>query len=46
MAGTPLLVNILASSASVADRAGQIIRDVMNKGELGIVSKVSYYFLS
>ncbi|XP_030036614.2 3'(2'),5'-bisphosphate nucleotidase 1 isoform X1 [Manduca sexta] len=35
----PLIVRILASSVSVANRAGKIVRDVMNKGELGIVEK-------
>lgn len=31
----------MASSAVVAARAGQIIRDVKTNGELGIISKVS-----
>ncbi|XP_053613405.1 3'(2'),5'-bisphosphate nucleotidase 1 isoform X2 [Plodia interpunctella] len=35
----PLIVKILASSVSVANRAGKIVRDVMSKGELGIVEK-------
>ncbi|CAK1583705.1 unnamed protein product [Parnassius mnemosyne] len=40
MASTvPLIVRLLASSVSVANRAGKIIRDVMSKGELGIVEK-------
>lgn len=43
MASTvPLIVRVLASSVSVANRAGKIVRDVMSKGELGIVEKVSY----
>lgn len=43
----PLIVRLLASSVSVAGRAGKIVRDVMSKGELGIVEKVcSTYFLS
>ncbi|CAH0756449.1 unnamed protein product [Diatraea saccharalis] len=34
-----LIVKLLASSVSVANRAGKIVRDVMSKGELGIVEK-------
>lgn len=36
----PLIIRLLASSVSVASRAGNIIKDVMSKGELGIVEKV------
>lgn len=36
----PLIVRLLASSVSVAGRAGKIVRDVMSKGELGIIEKV------
>lgn len=39
-ANVPLVVRLLASSVSVANRAGKIVRDVMSKGELGIVEKV------
>ncbi|XP_013183386.2 3'(2'),5'-bisphosphate nucleotidase 1 isoform X2 [Amyelois transitella] len=39
MSTVPLIVKILASSVSVANRAGKIVRDVMSKGELGIVEK-------
>ncbi|KAM3960483.1 3'(2'),5'-bisphosphate nucleotidase 1 isoform 1-T1 [Aphomia sociella] len=35
----PLVVRLLASSVSVASRAGKIVRDVMSKGELGIIEK-------
>lgn len=35
-----LVMRIMASSISIANRAGHIIRDVMNNGELGIVEKV------
>ncbi|XP_047505444.1 3'(2'),5'-bisphosphate nucleotidase 1 isoform X1 [Pieris napi] len=35
----PLIVRLLASSVSVANRAGKIVRDIMSKGELGIVEK-------
>ncbi|KAL4717918.1 hypothetical protein ACJJTC_001336 [Scirpophaga incertulas] len=38
-ANIPLVVRLLASSVSVANRAGKIVRDVMSKGELGIVEK-------
>nr|XP_018910112.1 PREDICTED: 3'(2'),5'-bisphosphate nucleotidase 1 [Bemisia tabaci] len=36
---TPLILRIVASSVSVAGQAGKIIRDVMKKGELGIIDK-------
>ncbi|XP_068618881.1 3'(2'),5'-bisphosphate nucleotidase 1 isoform X1 [Battus philenor] len=39
MSTIPLIVRLLASSVSVANRAGKIVRDVMSKGELGIVEK-------
>lgn len=35
----PLLLRVIASSVNAATRAGKIIRDVMTKGELGIVDK-------
>lgn len=35
----PLLMRIVASSIQIAGRAGRIIRDVMAKGDLGIVEK-------
>ncbi|XP_075982664.1 3'(2'),5'-bisphosphate nucleotidase 1 isoform X1 [Anticarsia gemmatalis] len=35
----PVIVRLLASSVSVASRAGKIVRDVMSKGELGIIEK-------
>lgn len=35
----PLVVRLLASSVTIAGRAGKIVRDVMSKGELGIVEK-------
>ncbi|XP_052756706.1 3'(2'),5'-bisphosphate nucleotidase 1 isoform X2 [Galleria mellonella] len=35
----PLIVRLLSSSVSVANRAGKIVRDVMSKGELGIIEK-------
>lgn len=40
MAQHSLIMKIMASSISVANRAGGIIRDVMRKGDLGIVEKV------
>jgi len=36
---TPVVLRVLASSVKIADRAGQIIRDIMSKGQLGIVEK-------
>ncbi|XP_041352356.1 3'(2'),5'-bisphosphate nucleotidase 1-like [Gigantopelta aegis] len=35
----PLLMRIVSASVSVSKRAGNIIRDVLKKGELGIVEK-------
>ncbi|XP_053681939.1 3'(2'),5'-bisphosphate nucleotidase 1 [Sabethes cyaneus] len=35
----PLVMRIVASSIQIAGRAGRIIRDVMAKGDLGIVEK-------
>lgn len=35
----PLVMRIVASSIQIANRAGRIIRDVMAKGDLGIVEK-------
>jgi len=39
---TSIIMRILAASIKVANRAGSIIRDVMSKGDLGIVEKVNY----
>lgn len=36
----PLVMRIMALSINTAKRAGNIIRDVMQKGNLGIVEKV------
>ena len=36
----PLLMRVVASSITVANRAGEIIREIMTKGELKIVEKV------
>jgi 3'(2'), 5'-bisphosphate nucleotidase len=36
----PLILRIIASSVNAANQAGKIIRDVMSKGDLGIVEKV------
>lgn len=35
-----LVLRLLASSVRVADRAGNIVRDIMSKGDLRIVDKV------
>lgn len=37
--GGPLIMRVLSSSVMVVNRAGKIVRDVMKKGELGIVEK-------
>lgn len=34
------VIRVMASAISVANRAGDIIRDIMAKGDLGIVEKV------
>lgn len=36
----PLILRLVASSITAVNRAGKIIRDVMNQGDLGIVEKV------
>lgn len=41
--GPALICKLLATSVSVANRAGKIIRDIMDKGNLGIISKVNIY---
>lgn len=46
MAQAPALVcRLLASSVSVAHKAGKIIRDVMQKGDLGIIDKVNIMYI-
>ncbi|XP_046401412.1 3'(2'),5'-bisphosphate nucleotidase 1 isoform X2 [Ischnura elegans] len=35
----PLILRVVATSVNVANRAGEIIRDIMSKGDLGIVEK-------
>lgn len=40
MADKSLILRLMASSVTVANRAGKIIRDIMSRGELGIVEKV------
>lgn len=37
---TPFLIRLVSSSVAIANRAGVLIRDVLKKGELGIVNKV------
>lgn len=49
MATEPALVcRLLASSVSIAHKAGKIIRDIFHKGDLNVVEKVNiftHYFL-
>lgn len=41
MAQKPALIcKLLASSVSITHKAGKIIRDIMQKGDLGIIDKV------
>ena len=35
----PLILRLVAASVSISHRAGRIIRDIMKKGELGVVVK-------
>lgn len=46
MSATCLVMRIMASSIMIANRSGQIIRDVMSNGELGIVEKVCLFRLA
>ncbi|XP_042885589.1 3'(2'),5'-bisphosphate nucleotidase 1-like [Penaeus japonicus] len=39
--GAPLLSRLVSSSVAIASQAGHVIRDVMKKGDLGIVEKES-----
>ncbi|XP_066559050.1 3'(2'),5'-bisphosphate nucleotidase 1 isoform X2 [Amia ocellicauda] len=39
MAGSPVVMRVLASAFAVAERAGGIVRRVLHSGELGIVEK-------
>ena len=36
----PVMIRLLSASVAVANRAGQIIRDVLSSGKLGVVQKV------
>jgi len=36
---SPILNQVLAASVAIADKAGEIVRDIMKKGDLGIVEK-------
>lgn len=40
----PVILRVLASSHTASAKAGEIVRDVMAKGELGIVEKVGVTF--
>ncbi|XP_001630227.2 3'(2'),5'-bisphosphate nucleotidase 1 [Nematostella vectensis] len=35
----PFIVRLVSSSVSIANRAGSVIRDILKKGELGIIDK-------
>lgn len=37
--GAPLLSRLVSSSVAIASQAGHVIREVMKKGDLGIVEK-------
>lgn len=42
MTPAPLAMRVMANSIAIANQAGKIIRDVMSKGELGIIDKVRF----
>ena len=37
----PLILRVLSASVAAANRAGNIIREIMSTGKLGVVDKVS-----
>ena len=37
---TPVMLRLLSSSVSCAKKAGEIIRNILHRGDLGIVMKV------
>ncbi|XP_062266882.1 3'(2'),5'-bisphosphate nucleotidase 1 isoform X3 [Platichthys flesus] len=39
MSGTPVIMRLMASAHSVAEKAGSIVRKVLHSGDLGIVEK-------
>lgn len=41
MADKALILRLIASSVTASNRAGKIIRDIMSRGDLGIVEKVN-----
>ena len=41
----PLIIRILSASVAVANRAGELIREVLRRGNLGLVQKVYLYAL-
>ena len=36
----PLIIRILSASVAAANRAGELIREVLRRGNLGLVQKV------
>lgn len=45
MSGSPAVVmRLVASAYTVAEKAGAIVRKVLHSGELGIVEKVRYVY--
>ena len=41
----PLITRLVATSVSIAHRAGRIVRDILSKGDLGIVEKVDVFIV-
>lgn len=48
MSGSPVVMRLVASAHTVAEKAGAIVRKVLHSGDLGIVEKVghSYIFMT
>ena len=42
MSTTPLILRLVANSLSVARKSGNIVKDVVKNGKLGIVEKVCH----
>ena len=42
MQSQPVMIRLLSASVAVANRAGQVIRDVLSSGKLAVVQKVNF----
>ena len=41
MATTPVFMRLMASCVRVSEKAAEVVREILNSGDLGIVDKVS-----